>query len=293
MTFSNIRAVVSYIKGRVALPLFIIIAIFSSCGRVGTDPQWREVTYTLMSYNVGSFSKYADELGHHSYQEVADIIEREHPQVIGLQETDYEGKRSDYDKQVDTLAHILGPDWQSRFIYAGYEWYGNGIIWNDEMLHLLQEHERMELEKISGNETRSMGAVEFDDFVFLVTHLDNKSLKDKLAAVEKITSWVDEQFSHSGKPVFLVGDMNARPTTETIEKLQENWIQLTPDAYTYPTDNPAKCLDYIFLFKDADAPRVICMDSGVVTPERNPAVTKASDHSPVYVTVSWQIPLSR
>ncbi|MBR5699464.1 MAG: endonuclease/exonuclease/phosphatase family protein [Bacteroidales bacterium] len=248
-----------------------------------------EVTYTLMSYNVGAFKKYKETLEHYSFPEVAAVIRYAGPQVVGLNETDWEGKRTDYLHQATELATVLGSDWDARFWYAGYTWYGNSMVWDGSRLTAQKEFPRLRFPKgESGSEERSMGAVEFGDFTFCVTHLDHKSEEDRLYAVNLLTAWVKEQYGASGKPVFLVGDLNAVPASSTLSSLRENWTQLSGNAYTYPTSNLTKCIDFILVFNNGAEKKIQVLDAGVVTPQLIDAAGTASDHCPVWVKVRWQ-----
>ena len=251
----------------------------------------RDVTVTLMTYNVGVFHKDYEKLGHYSYPEVAALIKSTGAQVIGLNETDWERPRTDSQQQVKELAALLGKDWDYQFTYALDPTYGNSLLWKKD-LDVVQRFPRLELAKETGAETRSMGAVEFDEFIFCVTHLDHKSEPDQLSAVAKITEWAA---LHTRKPIFLVGDMNAVPSSKTIQELQKRWTLLSTSAYTFSADNLRKCIDYIFVYKDcAELRAVEVLDGGVITPADNPSVADASDHCPVWARVKLTIqPLYR
>lgn len=251
----------------------------------------REVTVTLMTYNVGVFHKDYATLGHYSYPEVAALIKGSGAQVVGLNETDWERPRTDRQQQAKELVALLGEQWDYQFTYALDPTYGNSLLWKKD-LDAIRRLPRLELTKEAGAETRSMGAVEFDDFIFCVTHLDHKSEADRLAAVAKITEWAA---GYTRKPIFLVGDMNAVPSSETIQAFQKNWTLLSTSANTFPADEPRKCIDYIFVYKDcAELKAVEVLDGGVITPTADPSVADASDHCPVWARVKLTIqPLYR
>jgi endonuclease/exonuclease/phosphatase family metal-dependent hydrolase len=49
------------------------------------------------------------------------------------------------------------------------------------------------------------------------------------------------------KPVFIAGDMNAKPNSAPIVAFKEYAQLLTDDTkYTFPSDDPRVCIDYIF-----------------------------------------------
>ena len=246
-----------------------------------------EITCTLMSYNVGGFKKYYDELGHYSYPEVASVIQSVGAQVIGLNETDWGASRSGGEHQAEQLAGQLGPGWEGRFYNAAYTWYGNSLGWDGTVLETVREYERLVLPKTDGAEVRSMGAVEFKDFTFCVTHLDHVSETDRLNAINGITNWAATYFSTGSKPVFLVGDMNAEPSSATLLKFHENWRQLTGNEFSFSTRNLRKCIDFIFVYKNGFEDKVSVVLDGVVTPTKNATAYTASDHCPYWATLRW------
>ena len=250
-----------------------------------TPPEPQEITLTMMTYNAGAFRKSLGDLGHYSYGEVATVIKSVGPVIVALNETDWGGVRSPGEKQAKKLAARLGTGWSAKFFSAGYSWYGNAIVWDKHKISSNHVYDRMELEKTDGYEVRSMGAIDFNSFVFCVTHLDQVSETDRLNAVDKISCWAKENYGDSDKPVFLVGDMNAEPAGATVAKFRENWLQLSGEDLTYPADAPRKCIDYIFVFKNGADSRVELLSSGIVTEDDVPEAITASDHRPVWATV--------
>ena len=262
----------------------VLLTSFSTGGTMSSAAP-KEKTISLMSYNVGAFRKYSRDLGHYSFKEVACVIRSVDPCIVGLNETDWEGKRSGGIKQAKELSRTLGRRWAWEFYPAGYTWYGNSIVWDKSRCRAKKVYEPLVLEKTEGSEIRSMGAIEFKDFVFCTTHLDHVSEADRLNAVDKISAWAAENYGDSGKPVFLVGDMNAKPSSATVEKFRENWIQLSGEAKTHPSGTPRKCIDYIVLFRNGGESKVELISSGTIYSEAVPEVSTASDHCPVWVTV--------
>jgi endonuclease/exonuclease/phosphatase family metal-dependent hydrolase len=128
-----------------------------------------------------------------------------------------------------------------------------------------------------------MGAIEYADFVFCVTHLDHMSIDARKAGAELITNWALEHYGTADKPVFLVGDFNCTPDEETIRIMEKNWNRISAEENTYPCPRPTKCIDYIFALKNGVD--YVVGDSGVILSSTAADVTKASDHYPVYVDV--------
>ena len=102
--------------------------------------------------------------------------------------------------------------------------------------------------------------------------------------VELITKTMKERYGDSGKPVFLGGDMNATPSSETGKLLQKDWEILTITGFgTFPSDNPSKCIDYIMQLKGT--PKCEVVGSQILRWFKSGDVTKASDHLPVMLDI--------
>ena len=102
--------------------------------------------------------------------------------------------------------------------------------------------------------------------------------------VELITKTMKERYGDSGKPVFLGGDMNATPSSETGKLLQKDWEILTITGFgTFPSDNPSKCIDYIMQLKGT--PKCEVVGSQILRWFKSGDVTKASEHLPVMLDI--------
>ena len=123
-----------------------------------------------------------------------------------------------------------------------------------------------------------------EDYVICTSHLDHVSSEAQLGQVELITKTMKERYGDSGKPVFLGGDMNATPSSETGKLLQKDWEILTITGFgTFPSDNPSKCIDYIMQLKGT--PKCEVVGSQILRWFKSGDVTKASDHLPVMLDI--------
>lgn len=241
-----------------------------------------EMTVRFVSYNVGKFNKYKTELGHDSYPEVATVINDIAGQVIGLNETN--------NGQARTLASQFSPAWTSYFAYAANTNYGNSII-ADPKYKVVKEYPRVTIDKIAGaSEVRSLGVVEYEDFVFCVTHLDHTSIDARKAGVDIITNWALENYGpgKTSKPVILLGDMNCIPSEVTIAKFKENWDWVSANEFSFPckpNENPTKCIDFVFVLKNGV--KYKAGESHAVHNVTNTDIKKASDHYPVYADITF------
>ena len=213
---------------------------------------WKTVqeskTVTFMTYNVGKFLKYKEEIGHYSYAEVASIIRQCGADVVGLNEV--------IDNQVQKLSAEMGEGWNFYFApAAGYD-NGNAVMASSGLKEVRKI--KFDLPCITeGYQTRSLGVVEYEDFVFCVTHLDHHNRANRVPQIKQINDWVKTNYGNSDKPVILVGDMNAVPespeisnSSADVEGLGKYWKSISvTDGVTYPSSDGGKCIDYIFIWK--------------------------------------------
>ena len=232
---------------------------------------------TIMTYNVGAFSKYKE----CSIQDVADIIGSEGAVAVSLNELDSCNRRHSY-YQLDSLSRVLG-GWNhffsQAFPYAGGA-YGNGVVCKEPILKTY----RIVLPIFDGSEQRSVAVVETGQYVFASTHLDYKGEAAPLRQAEVISEWFRKNYPSSKKPVFLAGDMNSLPGSETISFLKKDWELLSAEENSFDSTNPSECIDYVFRLRSSQKVRVL--ESHVVKPSEK--VSGASDHLPVSVTVKWR-----
>ena len=246
---------------------FLLPLLLLSCGKAA-EP----VTMTLVSYNVGVFSKYED----NTVPQVADLIRGADASLVALNELDSCNRRhATY--QLKELAETLGGwsyQFASAFPYAGGA-YGNGVVSRDQVISRYKVH----LPKSDGSEPRSIAVVETDRCVFASVHLDYVGERSQLDQVAALNDWFKAVYAGARKPVFLCGDFNAEPDSEAIRRMREGWTQLSGVDNTYSTKNPRKCIDYVFAYKEAAPVEVV--SSEVLTS----GTETLSDHFPVKVVV--------
>lgn len=242
-----------------------------------------EITVRFVSYNVGKFNKYKDQLGHDSYPEVAKVITEIGGDVVGLNETNK--------GQAKTLSEQFTPAWTHYFAYAANTSYGNSIIAAPKY-KVVKEYPRVMIDKLAGaSEIRSLGVVEYEDFVFCVTHLDHTSGEARQAGVKVITDWVLANYGpgKTSKPVILLGDMNCIPAEKTISMFKENWDWISANENSFPCkpgEKPTKCIDYILVLKNGVEYKA--GESHAVHSVSGTDIQKASDHYPVYADVTFK-----
>ena len=238
------------------------------------------MTVRFISYNVGKFAKYESALGHKSYPEVAKVIQEIGGTVVGLNETNK--------GQATELAKALGTGWTGYFAYAANTNYGNSIVAAPEY-KVVKEYPRVDIPKVDANtsEVRSLGVVEYEDFVFCVTHLDHMSIEARKHGVKVITDWCLENYGpgKTTKPVILLGDMNCIPAEVTIANFKENWDWVSANENTFPCPNPTKCIDFVFVLKNGVS--YTKGESHSVFRTLTTDIEKASDHYPIYADITF------
>ena len=247
----------------------LVLAI-ASCGK-----SHEQRNLTLISYNVGVFSKYVDD----SKAGIAALIKDCGASYVGLNELDSCNRRHD-SYQVKELAAALGEGWNfhyaSAFPYNGGS-YGNGIVCN----RTIKSRYRVVLPKGDGAEQRSLAVVETDECVFSTCHLDHRNKEAALSQMKTINDWMTKVYAGSQKPVFLCGDFNVTPDSDLIALAGTAWTQLSGTEFSFSTRKPSKCIDYIFALKSAAPVQVT--DYKVVTE----GTADLSDHFPLLVSVMF------
>lgn len=218
----------------------------------------------LVTYNV-----------RHGAEGIASVVEG--ASLAAIQELDSCNRRSPV-FQLEALSKALDgrPFHFARAFPFADGAYGNGVLSKEP----IDASFTVALPVAGGAEPRSMAIVETSECVFASVHLDHMSSEARMEQVRFINEWFREHYSGSLKPVFLCGDFNSRPESEVIGLMEENWERLSGTDFTYSSDDPHGCIDYIFAYKDAAPVRVL--SASVLT-----SAGFLSDHFPVKVTVEF------
>ncbi len=224
-------------------------------------------TVRIMSYNIhngAGLDKKVD------YERIAEVINQAKPDVVAVQELDSATYRS---KGVDVL-HELGDYTLMHRIYAPaipYQGgkYGIGLLSKEKPINYRY------FPLPGREESRVMVIAEFDKYVFCCTHF-SLTPEDQLLTV----SMIIKELEPIHKPVFLAGDLNARPDSPVLKALQEKFVVLTnPKNNTFPANEPRECIDYILGFTGNGYSYAVLGNQVVNSPV-------ASDHRPVVATVA-------
>ena len=206
--------------------LFSMTASFFAC-----QPKVHDTR--LMTYNVRNCRGMDDLL---SFEHVAEIVKKENPDVVAIQELDSMTKRSNGVYVLGELARLTGMhDTYSPAIDFDGGKYGVGMLSKEKPLQVYHR-------ALPGREElRTLLIAEFNDYVCCCTHL-SLTEEDRFASIAIIT----EELGRFKKPVFIAGDWNDEPNSEFIQQMQKNFNLIsTVNQFTFPADTPNMTIDYI------------------------------------------------
>ena len=219
----------------------------------------------VMSYNVHNC---IGDDGIKSFKRCADIILDAQPDVVAIQEVDSMSRRNNCYVLGEMAKHCGYHPYFGRTIpYKGGA-YGIGVLTKEKALSV--EFHRLPCRK----EPRGLLVVEMKDYYLLATHLSLVEA-DRLTSVEIIR----EVASKLNKPVFIAGDMNARPSSKPMVTFKEFCKVLNDEnKFTISAKKPRACIDYVL------------GTNGTFKSLNNHVYYEslASDHLPLYVDVKYK-----
>jgi len=237
----------------------------------------------LMSYNVMHCAGADNKV---DIARTAEVIKRENPRFVGVQELDFMAKhRSGGVDQPAELGRLTGmyATFAQAIPYQGGG-YGVAVLSREKPISVFKT-------ALPGREEpRVLLLCEFRDCWFGTTHLSLQEA-DRLASVEIIRKAVAERAV--AKPVYLTGDWNARPNSKPLTAMRSFMTILSdmkgrtfhgfkwsvgPDGKPGVAPAGELCIDYIAV-DSFSAKKLVVRDSHVV-----PDIA-TSDHSPVVATV--------
>ena len=209
-----------------------------------------------------------------NYNNTAKVISLIDPDVIALQELDKFTTWHPHD-QLQELADRTGmkPYYCKTIDYRGGD-YGIGILSKREPLRTVSGD-------LPGTEARKFFLAEFDDYIFIATHLETTN---RAQSVEIINAYIAANYASYTKPIFLAGDFNeSNMSSEMMVKLKEKWEIISTSSNTFMNTATPKRIDYIVLYKGNKA---ACEVLGTAVPSYDEInVNKVSDHLPVLVDI--------
>jgi endonuclease/exonuclease/phosphatase family metal-dependent hydrolase len=231
------------------LPCFAFAAVLtftSGCAsRIAPVPA--AITLRVLSYNI-QHGRGMD--GEVDLQRIAQVILREDPDLVALQEVDRGVQRTERVDMPAQLTALTGMTaiFSNNFHFQGGE-YGNAILSRHRVESFGNTHYRM----VRGGEQRgllhALIHVHGQSLLFLNTHLDFRpDDTERLSNLEEIVALVA---AYPGLPVVIAGDFNDVPGSRTYlgmtRYLVDVWeVAGQGEGFTFRSDNPDRRIDYIF-----------------------------------------------
>ena len=91
--------------------------------------------------------------------------------------------------------------------------YGIGILSKREPLRTVSGD-------LPGTEARKFFLAEFDDYIFIATHLCHLETTNRAQSVEIINAYIAANYASYTKPIFLAGDFNDTPSSYTYREMK-------------------------------------------------------------------------
>lgn len=265
------RGKLKSIRVRVVWVLILVALSLPLPGLSSPTPAGKQ-TLRIMTYNIHvgvGIDKKLD------LQRIADVIKKEKPDLVGLQEVDRGVKRTEGRDEIVELAGLTGMQYAfaHNLDYQGGQ-YGVAILSRFPIRQI--DHRKYENRREA--ERRGMLRVEVDIGAgriinFVNTHLDYQFADGRLFEAEQMLRFLENVKG----PLIVVGDFNDEPSGSTYklmaDKFDDAWMQSKAKGagWSYPADKLVKRIDYIFMRRSDN---IKARKAWVVS-------TLASDHIPV------------
>jgi endonuclease/exonuclease/phosphatase family metal-dependent hydrolase len=226
----------------------------------------------VMSYNI----HHAEGMdGKIDLLRIAEVIRREAPDIVALQEVDRNVLRTGGRDLLEELAVLLNMHhaFGKNISFQGGA-YGNAVLSRFPII----SKENHPLPNVGAGEQRGLLEVVIQageqELVVMNTHLDHRP--DDAARLLSVPVILNRVRSAGGRPVLLCGDFNTRPGGPVYEQLTKEltdaWLEVGEGfGYTISSARPYERIDFIFLSKNLKPLKAWI------------PLTQASDHFPVVV----------
>lgn len=260
---------------RVLKPLLAALVLGAFTGGCSTHPSLRPAagtTFRVMTYNIHHGAGADDRL---DLERIAEVIRRERPDIVALQEVDRGVARSERRDLLQELAVLTGLEhtaFGKNIDHQGGD-YGNGLLSRYPIVREVNTH----LDQVEPGERRGVLQTIVDiggrEVAVLVTHFDVRNAEERLLSARQ----VEEQIlpAYRAYPLLFAGDFNDVPHGAVYQRLTtrlaDAWTAGDGPGYTIPVHAPARRIDFVFH-----------------TPHLKPVAahvprSDASDHLPVVV----------
>ncbi|HSS22379.1 MAG TPA: endonuclease/exonuclease/phosphatase family protein [Pyrinomonadaceae bacterium] len=230
-------------------------------------------TLRVMTYNIHvgvGMDKKLD------LQRIADVINGQHPDLVGLQEVDRGVKRTEGKDEIVELARMTSMNYAfaHNLDFQGGA-YGVAVL----SRFPIENIDQRKFENLREAERRGMIRVEVKSggqvINFVTTHLDYQFDDGRVFETTQLLKFLEAVKG----PLIVVGDFNDEPSGGAYKlmttKFLDSWSAAKDAGLSYPADRPAKRIDYIFT-RQTDH---------IKTKKAWSLTTLASDHLPVVADV--------
>ncbi len=262
----------------------LICAVLLSFGAGGEAQQPDRLTVLTYNIQIGmGIDKKTD------LERTAAVIRAEAPDIVALQEVDRKARRSNGVDQAVELARLTGMHmiFGKASVREGIDEDGGDYGVTILSRFPIKRSQNRTLPFTRGYELRSVLEVEFDwplhsgervPIRFFDTHFDNASEPDRIASANLVNQLA---LTDTSIPTILAGDFNARPGSQPIQILSQQWTLAGAgrDMPTFPASTPRNQIDYVF-YRPAHSWKVV--EASVVD------APNASDHRPVRIVLEYQ-----
>ncbi|HET9478579.1 MAG TPA: endonuclease/exonuclease/phosphatase family protein [Pyrinomonadaceae bacterium] len=240
---------------------------------LSVSPAFARKTVRVMTYNIHVGVGVDKKL---DLQRIADVINRERPDLVGLQEVDRGVRRTEGKDEIAELAALTRMEYAfaPNLDYQGGK-YGVAILSRFPIKRTI--HRRFENKREAERRGMLLVEVEFDGrpLTFVTTHLDYQFEDARLFETQQLM----KHLADVKGPLIVVADLNDVPTGSSYQlmrtKFDDAWVvgRSKGDGFSYPADKPAKRIDHIFTGRGVRAKKAWVIE------------TLASDHIPVVADV--------
>lgn len=250
--------------------LIVCAVVFAIATPVDARRSIRIMTYNI-HVGVGMDKKL-------DLQRIADVINKERPDLVGLQEVDRGVERTQRKDEIVELAQLTRMEYAfaPNLDYQGGK-YGVAILSRFPIRRvdhrIYQNRREAERRGMIRIETKIDGKV----VNFVTTHLDYQYQDGRLFEAEQLLEFLRDVKG----PLIIVGDFNDEPSGATyklmLNQFDDAWLKSrqTTNGLSYPADKPTKRIDYAFVRKS----------DGLNVKKAWVVDTLASDHIPVVAEV--------
>lgn len=234
-----------------------------------------------MTYNIHHANPPSkEETGEIDIDAIVNVIRKENPDLVALQEVDVNTERSGKGNQAEVIAEKLGMKaFFGRAIDHQGGYYGVAILFRYPLMETSVTPLPEDAAPASEDRVLATAKVKLPGGMvirFGSTHLDVVSPENREQQVKAINAIAAKETT----PFIVAGDFNAVHGSGAILELDKHFTRtcLNDCVPTIPVDKPDRAIDFIAFSKEAPF-RVV---SQKVIPERY-----ASDHLPVVATLSY------